>query len=278
MKILAFILDKLSAFLIFTRGARRVLAWRFREKGWRSALIYLQCHGSNLHIKFRNAHVRRPRMACPCCGWTGYDFLGLDGTIFYVPHHACPNCDASARHRVLHLYLHRHDRELWEKKGLVVHYAPEDQVRNILKGNGNLQYAGSDLGGERLVPIRGRAFQSNILAIPLAAEAADVVFCLHLLEHLEDDTAGIAEIHRVMRPGAIAYIMVPIDFRIDKSVFFGRPHPDIFAHYWSHALDFKEKLADFEYQEIRPQDFLSRDEQRRFGVPDDEIIYRCVKR
>jgi SAM-dependent methyltransferase len=178
---------------------------------------------------------------------------------------------------MLHVYTKRHDPELFQKKGCFLHYAPEVQVRDMMKDNKGLRYAPTDLGLDRLRPIAEPAFQSNILAIPMADGVVDVSFCIHLLEHLLDDTKGIAELYRVMRPGAILYVMVPIDLHNSESVFFGKPHPDIFDHYWSYARDFRDKLAQFEYQEIEPRDFLSTVEAYRFGVPDQEIIFRCVK-
>lgn len=41
------------------------------------------------------------------------------------------------------------------------------------------------------------------------AGAFDVVTCLDVLEHIPDDTKGIAEIERILKPGGIAIIFVP---------------------------------------------------------------------
>ena len=41
------------------------------------------------------------------------------------------------------------------------------------------------------------------------ASTFDVVTCLDVLEHLPDDTEGIAEIHRILKPGGMAIIFVP---------------------------------------------------------------------
>jgi SAM-dependent methyltransferase len=182
------------------------------------------------------------------------------------------------RHRALHLYIERHDADLLNKSGQALHYAPEPSIYNILRLNAKLRYAASDLESPKLLAQRGRTFRSDIYAIPLRDASVDVVFCLHLIEHLEDDTKAIAELFRVMGPDAIAYIMVPIDLRNEVSVFFGRPHPDYFYHYWSHARDFKEKLSAFDVEEILPSSFLTPEESHRFSIPEKEIIYRCVKR
>ena len=111
----------------------------------------------------------------------------------------------------------------------------------------------------------------------LTTNSVAVVLCSHLLEHLRDDVAGIEEIGRVMAPGAIAYIIVPIDSRLEETVFFGEPNPDIFDHYWSHGLDFIDKLSQFECTAIMPLEVFSKEDVRRYGLSSQEVIYRCVK-
>lgn len=41
------------------------------------------------------------------------------------------------------------------------------------------------------------------------ANTFDVVLCLDVLEHLQDDTKGVAEIHRILKPDGIAIVFVP---------------------------------------------------------------------
>ena len=43
-------------------------------------------------------------------------------------------------------------------------------------------------------------------------ELVDVVMCNHVLEHIEDDAAAIGEIYRVLAPGGVALITVPLDY------------------------------------------------------------------
>ncbi len=56
------------------------------------------------------------------------------------------------------------------------------------------------------------------------------------------------------------------------------PDPDIHYHIWAYSsADFKYRLDCFDYQEIKPDTFLSETERTRFRIPPKEIIYRCVK-
>lgn len=50
---------------------------------------------------------------------------------------------------------------------------------------------------------------ANIYALPFADNHFDGVILSEILEHIEDDVAGLKEIYRVMKPGAVVAITVP---------------------------------------------------------------------
>jgi len=259
------------------RRVSREFACRVRDKSRGSPGVYVRCFANDFYVKMRNKRTWSTRAACPCCGWTGYDFVPFDGKSFWCPRSFCPNCMASERHRLLWLYIERRDRQLLEADGLVLHYAPEASVRALIEGNPGLRSASSDMDPGRLQTVPGPTFQSDILDVPVKNDAVDFLFCLHVLEHLSDDTRAIAELHRILKPGGVAYLMVPLALDTRESVFFGEPNPDVCGHYWQYALDFEKKLASFECQVVRPKSFLSDEEAFRFGVPDAEIVFRCSK-
>lgn len=160
----------------------------------------------------------------------------------------------------------------------MLNFAPEDAVYSVVSLNPSLRYFSSDIDLDRLRHSRGQSFQSSILEVPLRDACLDLLFCFHVLEHLRDDTQAIAEVHRVLKPGGIAYIMVPINPALRESIFFGKPNPDVFDHYWAYARDFKQKLDAFDCTEIKPSGYLSPEEAVHFGVIESEIVYKCVKR
>jgi SAM-dependent methyltransferase len=53
-------------------------------------------------------------------------------------------------------------------------------------------------------------FQADACALPLADASVDAAMSANMLEHVPDDRRALAELHRVLRPGARAVIVVPL--------------------------------------------------------------------
>ena len=51
--------------------------------------------------------------------------------------------------------------------------------------------------------------QFDLRKCPLPSACVDGVTCLNVLEHIDDHTAALAEIHRILKPGGLAHIEVP---------------------------------------------------------------------
>jgi SAM-dependent methyltransferase len=105
------------------------------------------------------------------------------------------------------------------------------RVLEIGAGMGNLSrhlaprrqlYIATDIDPEHLARLRVRfQLRPNVKLmrcdlsapadfVPLAAQA-DTVICLNVLEHIEDDAAGLANIASALVPGGVAIVLVPQD-------------------------------------------------------------------
>ena len=114
--------------------------------------------------------------------------------------------------------------------------------------------------------------------MPIPDNSLAGLFCIHVLEHVRDDRAALAELHRVLRPGGEAVIMVPFMMNQTETEEYGAPDPEIFDHVRGYSsLDFKHRLTLFDFEEILPHTLLSADEVRRYCVPNSQAIYRCRK-
>jgi SAM-dependent methyltransferase len=72
---------------------------------------------------------------------------------------------------------------------------------------------GVDISAEALEFCRMRGlenvYNADLVDLPFAADQFDFVTALDVLEHLDDDTAALAEFRRVLKPGGRVFIFAP---------------------------------------------------------------------
>jgi SAM-dependent methyltransferase len=134
---------------------------------------------------------------CPCCGFRGH-FVPCRGR----RHTVCPGCGAGERHRLQHHVLTKLIAER-HSLGDVLHVAPEPHLAAVLR-EASRTYTAGDLN-----PRHGD-LRIDLVATGLESASFDLVYASHVLEHIRDDTAAIAEIHRLLRPGGLAILPVPV--------------------------------------------------------------------
>ena len=106
-----------------------------------------------------------------------------------------------------------------------------------------------------------------------------------MLEHVPDDRAAIAELHRCLRTGGLAVVSVPLDLERptdeDPSITDPEERKRRFGergHVRAYGLDLADRLrsAGFEVSLHRETD-LDQDERRRYGLKGDEHVFHCIK-
>jgi SAM-dependent methyltransferase len=251
---------------------------RFWRSGFRSGWTCLKVNTVNAFIAAMNA-FKFDRVHCPVCNWRGWAFRHLDCGKFAVPNAQCPHCSCHERHRMLHLFLERRRPGFLSGAGYVLHFAPEHMVYYAVTANPALRYFAFDIDLSYYpLPLRPGATM-DLHHVPLADNVAVGLFCHHVLEHVRDDRACIQEMHRVLKPGGEAVIMVPFMMDQAETEEYGKPDPDMFDHVRGYSpVDFKHRLAPFEYEELLPAAFMTPDEAKRFNIPDSQVIYLCRKK
>src|SRR5688572_24297989 len=82
---------------------------------------------------------------------------------------------------------------------------------DFLAGHGKV--FGSDFSADALRFCRGRrherVFRADFHRLPLRAGSFDVVTCIDVIEHLQDDRRAISELFQVVRPGGHLVVTVP---------------------------------------------------------------------
>jgi SAM-dependent methyltransferase len=117
----------------------------------------------------------------------------------------CPGCGAQERHRAVWLYLRARRPELFSEALSVLHFAPEESFQRRLSALTKLRYVTADLE----LPHASEHF--DIVRIPYPDDSFDVILCVHVLEHVEEDRRAMRELARVLKPDGWALILVPMD-------------------------------------------------------------------
>ncbi len=182
------------------------------------------------------------------------------------PNALCPFCESLERHRLVWLYL-RQRTNLFDLRGKLLHVAPERCLRRRFARLPNLQYVTGDIHGE------GVDCRIDLTRLPFLDASFDAVVCNHVLEHVLDDRAAIAEIFRVLRPGGWAILMVPI--HQSYAVTFEDPtvvSPDERARVFGQhdhvricGRDYLDRYRSAGF-ELRDVDFAQSLDRERFGV------------
>jgi ubiquinone/menaquinone biosynthesis C-methylase UbiE len=68
----------------------------------------------------------------------------------------------------------------------------------------NIQYLSADIN-ERKAMVK-----EDIVNLSFEDNSFDIIFCSHVLEHVEDDKRAMRELKRVLKPGGFAILQVPI--------------------------------------------------------------------
>ena len=121
------------------------------------------------------------------------------------PHAKCPRCGSLERHRFLSLLLGVLGPDLRDLD-TVVEIAPSPQSTPLIDRLGARRRVRLDLGHDN----RDVDALADLTALPLRDASVDLLVCYHVLEHVPDDHAAMAEIARVLSPRGLALLEVPL--------------------------------------------------------------------
>jgi SAM-dependent methyltransferase len=230
-------------------------------------------------------------VTCPLCGYHGRDLKlnGHDVAVLRQRHVIgagrrplnCYKCGSGDRARLVYLYLRDHVGFERAASMRVLHFAPEPGLREKLSDVGFAEYVCGDLFTE------GYSYPSwvqNLDAtdIKFDDDTFDLLICNHVLEHIPDDRRAMRELRRVLKPGGVAILQVPIS--ANTATTFEDPtitEPDQRV----------EAFGQFDHVRLYGQDYTGRLEESgfvvntvdvagdyaRYGVNPEEELFVCTK-
>ena len=216
---------------------------------------------------------------CPVCGWTGRRFRTFLSADEVIPRCICPGCGSFDRHRLLILGLRARLAERPDAHpAVLLGFSLSAAVRLALGREGLPRCYRSD------VDARDRRFAPDLVTDLRRAGvrdgAADWILCSHVLEHVAELDACLDELARLLAPGGLAWIQVPQEPGLVRSLSIPVDHHRAHAHAWRFGEDFAALLARpaWTVREMAALDLLAAAERERHGIHPAERFWLLERR
>ena len=227
-------------------GLVRFAAWSARNRHWDFTGQAIRSFADLTGRSAADVFARKPIVSCNLCGWTGRSFYRNTGPGYDEFSSVCPGCLASDRYRSLFAVL-RDRTTAFAPGSRVIEVAPLLSLQTLFLNSPGVDYTSFDIE-------RHAMEQGDITAMRYADRSVDWFICFHVLEHIPDDGAALAEIHRVLRAGGAALFQVPVDWQAPSTREYPAPDPRDVGHVRRYGSDFGERLTrhGFAVEQVAP--------------------------
>ncbi len=257
-------------------GVRRPSPRAGRRSEWRSDLRWV---AKSALLAGRGLIRRGSRYRCLVCDTGVAAFTHQGGSLRTRQNGYCPRCNAKARHRRVWLHLQQHTN-LWDGPIRLLHVAPAIGPGRALAAIPSIDWVGIDIRRRDLPTMR-----LDVTDMPFPSESFDAALSIHVLEHLDDDHAAMAELYRVLRPGGWAVLNFPCRLdgvtREDPSITDPDERRAAFGeadHRRDYGGDVVDRLRSHGFGvRVFPATDIDPAARIMFGLTDDEHVFHCSK-
>jgi SAM-dependent methyltransferase len=118
--------------------------------------------------------------------------------------------------------------------------------------------------------------KGDLTKMRYADASCDYFLCFHVLEHVQGDAAAVREIFRVLRPGGLAVMQVPVDRKLDATVEYGSPNRFETGHVRRYSESgFIRRLEEegFHVAKVKVGDLLPESAILRHGLNSEPLFF-----
>jgi len=191
----------------------------------------------------------------------------------------CPHCGSFERTR--HFWMYIEKTGTLAARPRMLHVAPErglsDKLRAVLGRN----YVSVDLS------MQSADVKADITSLPFLDDSFELIYCSNVLEHVQDDHAAMAQLLRVLAPGGLAYLQVPVNGEVtkeDPSVVDPAERAQLFGqadHVRAYGRDFAARLQSVGFAvspQVMPDSLAASSAQlTATNAHKKELIHLCHK-
>lgn len=158
-------------------------------------------HLTKTALTLRKALGARATRSCPACG------AGVVGFFRYGDNAewGCPVCGASPRERLMNWLIQQGVLKV-PRDGAILHMAP-NETSLVRRFSAAAEYIPADLDPSRYTV-------ANMARVDLMdisdSDRYDLFYASHVMEHVPDDMAVLRNIHRALKTGGEAWLIVPL--------------------------------------------------------------------
>lgn len=230
-------------------------------------------HLTRTVLRARKALGAKADRACPACGQATVGFFRYGDNAEW----GCPNCGASPRERLMN-HLIATGRLRVPQEGAVLHMAPNEGSL-VRRFSTAAAYTPADIDPGRYTVQDMHRVDLMELA---EADRYDLFYASHVMEHVPDDRAVLRNIHRALKPGGEAWLIVPLWDKPTEDGSYDIPPRERERRFgqWDHVRQYGPDFADrireagFDLEEIDASGF---DAATRHHFALDDRLFRARK-
>ena len=180
---------------------------------------------------FRLKHMKQESFTCPLCEYHG-PFADFSVPTGIRKHAQCPSCGTLERARIQYVVMKNLLNNIDTSRLKMLHFSPEDFFKTLfMERFGEYESADYDLDNTD--------HKVDIQDLPFADNAYDFVFASHVLEHVQNDFKALSEVRRILKPGGVAILPVPIV--AEKTIEYPEPNPNETYHVRAPGYDYFDR-------------------------------------
>jgi len=189
---------------------------------------------------------------------------------------ACPRCESGPRHRIAARYLEGLDAKRPLSGMKTLYFAPDPGLERLLRAR-TAAVTTTDLSAPHV------DVKMDLTDLPVADRSYELIVISHVLEHVLDDAKAMRELFRVLAPGGIAVVQVPLEDTPKTDEDASVTDPRIRKERWGledhvrlYGWDLVDRLeaAGFRVETLRFAKGMSDEELRKYGLWND-VLFAC---